>query len=85
MVRAAANRTHEARTSIAALNDLLGQLTPVVATLEPLRAEYVLADRLADIACGRSTANTLSMELERTSSLAASRRSLPQPTPACGP
>ncbi|MFJ9446597.1 SbcC/MukB-like Walker B domain-containing protein [Kitasatospora sp. NPDC101235] len=63
-VKAAANTTHEAHTRATELRRLTDELTPSVATLERLRADHALADRLAEVAGGRSTANTLSMELE---------------------
>ncbi|MGW7444887.1 AAA family ATPase [Kitasatospora sp. NPDC054795] len=63
-VKAATNTTHEARTRATEIHRLTDELTPAVAALELLQADHALSDRLAEVANGRSTANTLSMELE---------------------
>ncbi|MED7949319.1 SMC family ATPase [Streptomyces sp. BE303] len=63
-VKAATKSTYEAHTRATELRSLTGELAPAVETLERLRADHALADRLAEVANGRSTANTLSMELE---------------------
>ncbi|MET8704653.1 SMC family ATPase [Kitasatospora sp. NPDC004723] len=63
-VKSATNNAHEAHTRVIELRHLTDELTPAEAALEGLRADHALADRLAEVANGRSTANTLSMELE---------------------
>ncbi|MFI6155151.1 AAA family ATPase [Kitasatospora sp. NPDC051170] len=63
-VKGATNNTHEAHTRATELHRLTDELTPAAAALERLHADHAQADRLAEVANGRSTANTLSMELE---------------------
>ncbi|MER5402630.1 SMC family ATPase [Streptomyces sp. NPDC002599] len=56
--------SQQARDRLTALTTLVADLEIRLTELEPLRARYALADRLAGIASATSAANTLSMELE---------------------